>query len=140
MRILTWELKWVALGILIALSLALGISSTPMAGTAYAHTPPSARPGGTLGGHPCPSLNLRWGDMKHDSATRHAAILWGIPEKCSWENACELTRGPLGTEFERRAPTRCKNTGFNIWGVWEDTNEGSGGGGGGSPPPPTHQL
>jgi hypothetical protein len=36
LRILTCKLKWVALGIMIAFSLALGISSTPMEGKAYA--------------------------------------------------------------------------------------------------------
>ena len=60
-----------------------------------------------------------WGALKDDGCKstgfrQFSAVLWNIPWRANWENACHekqnLDWGP---------PTRCKNTGLNMWGEWD---------------------
>jgi hypothetical protein len=62
-----------------------------------------------------------WGAMEKSELCEsvglrtHSAILWNIPQGVSWEDACAATPAEIdGQHFDR--PTRCKNTGLNMWG------------------------
>ncbi len=68
---------------------------------------------------------LYWGEFKQDGCTQifpgkrhYSAILNGIPWGESWEEACAGLGATInGETFER--PTRCVNTGFNMWGEFD---------------------
>ncbi|WP_437280609.1 VCBS repeat-containing protein [Sorangium sp. So ce375] len=63
-----------------------------------------------------------WGSFQADSCTglgvrQYSAILWGIQD-ISWEGACyHMPAVVNGVTFDR--PTRCVNTGINIWGQFD---------------------
>jgi LysM domain len=74
----------------------------------------------------CNDPNVHWGDIgtlcpnPSDGGVRlYSAILWDIPWGQSWEETCYCTPGPAGTAVAGKLPTRCVNTGFNIWGEWD---------------------
>ncbi|MDQ8036167.1 MAG: GYF domain-containing protein [Pedobacter sp.] len=66
---------------------------------------------------------MYWGPFKRDGIVRpgvrqYSSILWGIPFGQSWENACANMPATInGIYFPR--PSRCKNTGSNMWGEFD---------------------
>jgi hypothetical protein len=71
-----------------------------------------------------PAVN--WGSIQDNGCLsdasgthRFSAILWNIPWGQSWEETCIVTPGPGGTPVAGILPTRCVNTGLNIWGEWD---------------------
>lgn len=74
---------------------------------------------------------LRWGSLKNDGCKsganrKYSAILWDIPWGKPWEATCRATPGPSGTTVAGLPPSRCVNTGFNIWGEWLVYDSGCG--------------
>jgi hypothetical protein len=68
-------------------------------------------------------MAIHWGSLKDDGCVgpglhRFSAVLWEIPWGKSWEVACASTPGASGTRVDGLTPTRCDNTGLNMWGVW----------------------
>src|SRR6476660_805923 len=66
---------------------------------------------------------IHWGSIGDDGCVedtgyrQYSAILWGIPWGQSWEQACFTYGASVGGQ-PGRVPDRCRNTGFNIWGIW----------------------
>jgi len=66
---------------------------------------------------------VHWGEFKRDNCTKpgfrqYASILWDIPAGTSWEETCRKTPAVVqGVSFS--APSRCVNTGFNMWGEFD---------------------
>lgn len=65
------------------------------------------------------ALAVNWGALKDDGCKstgfrQFSAILWNIPWGANWENACRET--PV---LDWGPPTRCVNTGLNMWGEWD---------------------
>jgi len=78
-----------------------------------------------------------WGEFQSDACTKqsacdangncvgnglrqYSAILWGIPWGRSWEAECNETPPPAvinGVTYPK--PSRCVNTGFNMWGQFD---------------------
>lgn len=70
-----------------------------------------------------------WGSFKKDSCTQifpgkrqYSSILYGIPGGQSWEATCAATGATINGETFTR-PTRCVNTGFNMWGEFDVTED-----------------
>lgn len=66
-----------------------------------------------------PAQALQWGNWQVTCTdvgqARYSAVLWDIPWLQSWEDTCENTAATInGTRYAR--PSRCVNTGSNIWG------------------------
>jgi hypothetical protein len=65
----------------------------------------------------------RWGNLANSCLSscvrRYRSVLYDIPWGQSWEKTCAITPGPAGTAVAGKLPTRCVNTGFNIWGEWD---------------------
>jgi hypothetical protein len=63
-----------------------------------------------------------WGEITggciDDGLQRYSAILWDIPPGVTWEGTCAQTAAPAGSPVAG-TPTRCVNTGLNIWGEWD---------------------
>ncbi len=65
----------------------------------------------------------RWGEFKDDGCKavglrQYSAILWDIPSGASWETTCKATSATVaGQRFS--SPSRCVNTGTNIWGQFD---------------------
>jgi hypothetical protein len=62
---------------------------------------------------------VNWGSLKDDGCRstgfrQFSAILWNIPHGSNWEATC--ASAPV---LDWGAPTRCKNTGLNMWGEWD---------------------
>lgn len=66
------------------------------------------------------ALGLHWGPFQKDGPVgngyrQYSSVLWGIPPGQSWEQTCAVTPAVVrGHAFPH--PTRCVNTGTNIWG------------------------
>jgi hypothetical protein len=72
------------------------------------------------------SCRPKWGPLQggciENGLERYSAILWEIPANVSWEDQCRITPAPEDTPVAGRVPTRCVNTGLNIWGEWDVAN------------------
>ena len=65
------------------------------------------------------AVGASWGSYKDDGcrgakSKQFSAILWGVPDHQSWEDACWRTPG-----LDGRVPDRCVNTGDHEWGEWD---------------------
>ncbi|WP_426749780.1 hypothetical protein [Myxococcus sp. Y35] len=65
--------------------------------------------------------SANWGEFRKDSCSavgkrQYSAILWNI--NGSWEEACTKTPATINGKYFAR-PTRCKNTGTNMWGEFD---------------------
>jgi hypothetical protein len=65
----------------------------------------------------------KWGEFQKGNPVRpgfrqYSAILWDIPWGQSWEKTCEITPATIRGHYFSR-PTRCVNTGTNIWGEFD---------------------
>lgn len=69
-----------------------------------------------------PENQMYWGDITpkecRNGMRTYSAILWGIPWGQSWEEACATMPATVNGIFFPR-PTRCVNTGLNMWGEWD---------------------
>jgi len=70
-----------------------------------------------------------WGAFKKDSCTQifpgkrqYSSILYGIPSGTSWEATCAATGATVNGETFAR-PTRCVNTGLNMWGEFDVSDD-----------------
>lgn len=63
---------------------------------------------GSISAGVCKSSNMR----------TYSAILWDIPWGQSWEDACANQSATINGQYFSR-PTRCVNTGTNMWGEWD---------------------
>ncbi|GBF37685.1 membrane dipeptidase [Leptospira johnsonii] len=66
-----------------------------------------------------------WGTFKKDGCTaifpgkrQYSAILYGIPSGQSWETTCANMGATINGQVFTK-PSRCKNTGFNMWGEFD---------------------
>ncbi|PKA14385.1 membrane dipeptidase [Leptospira haakeii] len=66
-----------------------------------------------------------WGTFKKDSCTsifpgkrQYSAILYGIPSGQSWETTCANMGATINGQVFTK-PSRCKNTGLNMWGEFD---------------------
>lgn len=65
----------------------------------------------------------RWGNFQKGNPVRdgfrtYSAILWDIPPFQSWEGICKKTPATVRGHYFSK-PTRCINTGTNIWGEFD---------------------
>ncbi len=72
---------------------------------------------------PDPACTPVWGDLSDSGCVglgtrKYSAILWNIPPGFSWEDTCAQTSATVADQYFA-TPTRCVNTGLNIWGEWE---------------------
>jgi hypothetical protein len=84
----------------------------------------------------CDKAPTRWGPFERGPCiggrSRRSAVLYDIPDGCSWERACGRRGATIdGHTFDR--PDHCVNNIFNIHGIFYTPCSG---GGGGPPPPP----
>lgn len=69
------------------------------------------------------ALAATWGTIsagacEGDGVRTYSAILWDIPWGQSWETACANQPATIDGQYFSR-PTRCVNTGTNMWGEWD---------------------